>query len=135
MALLITYSTHPLFTVLLQAADEMTQSVGDNFTTLMLSGLILVFVGAVFALLSQKTAALRLEVGCRWAGIVLWLTIPVMVLIIWLQAAAESGADHGGATAAFFMLLIFGGYCAIIGTVFLVASAIMRRRRLAASDL
>lgn len=132
MGMLTAYSAHPLFTVLLQLADDMTQSVGSNFATLMLIGLFVVFGGTAVALLPKATAALRVELGCRWSGILLWLTVPVMVVIVWLQAATETGADQGGATAAFFMLLIFGGYCAIIGSVLLLAATIIRRRRLAA---
>lgn len=132
MAMLTAYSAHPLFTVTLQTIDDLTQSLGPNFSTLLLIGLLAVFAGTLVALLPKATAALRVELGCRWSGLLLWLTIPVMVLIIFLQAQAETGADQGGATAAFFMLLIFGGYCAIMGSVLLVVATIMRRRRLAA---
>lgn len=131
MALVIAYSTHPLLTVVLQLADGTTQQVGANFMTLMLGGLAVVFAAAVFALIPQENAGLRIEKGCRWSGTLLWLTIPVMILITWLTARAENGADHGGATAAFFMLMIFGSYCAIIGSIFLGVAMFMRRRRIA----
>lgn len=134
MAMLTAYSTHPLLTLLLQVVDDTTQHIGASFMTLMMAGLLLVFGGAVLALLRKETPLLRAELGCRWSGMMLWLTIPVMVQIVWLQAMAENGADHGGATAAFFMLMIFGGYCAILGTVLLGVASVLRRKRMAAQS-
>lgn len=129
MALLTAYSAHPLLTFLLQFAEETTQGLGNAFMPLMLAGLFVVFVVAAFRLAPKVGALLRIELGCRWSGILMWLTIPIMVAMVFLVAAQENGTDQGGATAAFFMLLIFGGYCAIVGSVLLFVSEVLRRRR------
>lgn len=132
MAVLTAYSAHPAFTVLLQVIDETTQWVGAHFATLTLAWLGLVFVAAVLALRRIPTVMERVEAACRWSGVLLLLTLPVLVSMVWVQAAAESGADQGGAAAAFFLLLIFGGYYAILGVVLLGAATLLRRKRRAA---
>lgn len=132
MALLTAYAAHPFLTTVLLVAEDPDAQTRSNFTALMLGGLCVVFALALVVLLRQPNPRMRVEKGCLWSGALLWLTVPVMVLIVWMTAAAENGADHGSATAAFFMLLIFGGYCAIFGTVLLGVSYVMRKRRIAA---
>lgn len=130
MALLTAYAAHPLLTLLLQVAEELGQPLGRAFMPLMLGAMATVLVVAGVMLVRRANALLRVEAGCRWSGILMLLTIPVMVLIVWLEASSASGGDQGGATAAFFMLLIFGGYYAIFGGGLLLVAAILRRRRL-----
>lgn len=134
MALLIAYSAHPMLTFLLQVADGAAERVGDKFMPLLLGGLILTFGIAVCALLPQADALLRVETGCRWSGILLWITIPLMVVIIWQQTASNTGADESSATAAFFLLMIFGTKSAVLGGVLLLVALFIRKRRLAAAE-
>lgn len=129
MAMLTAYSAHPLLTILLQVADDLTQSIDKVFMPLMIGGLGAVFVVAALRLAPKVGVLLRIELGCRWSGILMWLTIPLMIAMVFIVSAQETGADQGGATAAFFMLLIFGGYYAIVGSVLLFASEVLRRRR------
>ena len=129
MAMLTAYSAHPLLTFLLQFAEDATQGLGNAFMPLMMGGLFVVFVVAAFRLAPKVGVPLRIELGCRWSGILMWLTIPLMVATVFLVAAQENGSDQGGAAAAFFMLIIFGGYCAIVGSILLFISEVLRRRR------
>ena len=129
MALLTAYSASPLLTMLFQVAEEVTQSLGRALMPLMLAGLATVFVVAGMILARRATVLQRIEAGCLWSGLLMVLTIPVMALIVWLEASGNSGGDQGGATAAFFMLVIFGGYYMMFGGGLLVVAAILRRRR------
>lgn len=130
MALLTGYAVHPVLSVLLQVAEESGLSLGKAFMPLMLGGQVLAFAVAALVLARRASVALRIEAGCLWSGILLLLTLPVLGLIVWLEASGHSGGGQDGATAAFFMLLIFGGYYAIFGGVLLLIAAIMRRRRI-----
>lgn len=129
MAMLTAYSAHPLLTFLLQFAEESGIALDRLYMPLMMVGLFAVFVVAAVWLAPKVGVLLRIELGCRCSGILLWLTIPIMVAMVFLVAAQENGTDQGGATAAFFMLMIFGGYCAIVGSILLFVSEVLRRRR------
>ena len=129
MALVTAWSANPLLTVLLQIALGEEPRSGPSSATLLISGCLLVFAGAVLLLLRQGTARLRIEAGSLWSGCLLWLSVPAMVLLLFVVAGAEQGTDQGAATAAFFMLMIFGGYNAIIGSLLLLLAFVLRRQR------
>ena len=127
-AMLVAYCAHPLLTYVLLLVDGEEGRITSSYMSFFMAGLIAVFLIAAYVLKRRLSPRLRFEAATLWGGLLMWATIPFMVLSVWL--AAHISQDGG--TAAFFMLLIFGGYCAIMGTILLIVSRVMRHKRLEA---
>lgn len=128
-ALLVAYSVHPITSVLLMALEEFGLEIGGAFMPALLVLQAIVFGLALLWLLKTPDTAHKFERATLWTGICLLMLIPLLIGLMFLEAASDNSPDQGGAVAGFFMVIIFGGFYGVQGIALLITSFVLRKRR------
>lgn len=128
LAFLIAYAISPPASTLLLLADQLGGWTSDIGMPAVLALQLAAFALSLIWLSRMRSMNQRIGNGLKTAGILLLLPLPMMILFVALQAAQETGAEQGSATAAFFMLMIFGGAYGVLGLGLLIGGIVTARR-------